>query len=154
MGNNIQLTGIAHDNVNYNPYFDFDLSKNHNYTFEERVLYYHYDYYTTDIRPFFIIRKRDLTNDDRYYIHSIIDNYYKKKQFTFSPTDHVRETEYMDRVDVISFPHIDEVIEEVNKPKKKKKRKDIVSSESSEEEFFKKTKKEKFRMTMVLFRFI
>ena len=60
----------------------------------------------------------------------------------------------MNNVDVISFPHIDEVIEEINKRKKKKKRKDIVSSESSEEEFFKKTKKEKFRMTMVLFRFI
>ena len=134
--------------------FDFDLSKNHNYTFEERVLYYHYDYYTSNIRPFFIINKRDLTNDDRYSIYSIIDNYYKKKQFTFTPNDHVRETEYIDKVDIITFPHIDEVIEEVNLPKKRKKRKDIVSNESSEEDFFKKPKKDKFRMTMILFHFL
>lgn len=154
LGNNVQLTRTAQENINYNPYFDFDLSKNHNYTFEERVLYYHYDYYTSNIRPFFIINKRDLTNDDRYSIYSIIDNYYKKKQFTFTPNDHVRETEYMDKVDIITFPHIDEVIEEVNLPKKRKKRKDIVSNESSEEDFFKKTKKDKFRMTMILFHFL
>lgn len=154
LGNNVQLTGTAQENINYNPYFDFDLSKNHNYTFEERVLYYHYDYYTSNIRPFFIIKKRNLTDDDQYYIHSIIDNYYKKKQFTFTPNDHVRETEYMDRVDIITFPHIDDVIEEVNTPKKKKKRKDIVSDDSSEEDFFKKPKKEKFRMTMILFHFL
>lgn len=154
LGNNIQLTGVAHENINYHPYFDFDLSKNHNYTFEERVLYYHYDYYTTNIRPFFIMKKRDLTNDDRYYIYSIIDNYYKNKQFTFTPNDNVGETDYMDRVDIISFPHIDEMVEETNKEKKKKKRKDIVSTESSEEDIFKRTKKEKFKMTMIIFNFL
>lgn len=154
LGNNIQLSGTGYENTNYYSYYDFDLGKNHNFTFEERVLYYHYNYYTAEMKPFFIIRKQELSEDDEYYIHSVIDHYYKNKNFTFTPDDHVKKTDFKDRIEIISFPHIENVVEEEKKTRKKKKRKDIVSSESSEEDLFRRTKKEKFKMTMVLFTFL
>lgn len=154
--NNIQLEGKGQENINYHPYYDFDLEENHEYIFEEKKLYYHYNVRTSEIKPFFIFYGKELSRDNHYYLFSIMEWYYTKKQFTFHPPDLVEETNFMDNFEVFSYPLYgkDEYVTKKTRKKKKDSSSNDHSNSNSEEMVLKKVSKKKFYFTMILFDFI
>ena len=153
--NNIQLCSQGHNDTNFTPYHDFSVHENVNVLFKDKTLYYHYDKDTSEIKPFFIVYGKSLSDDNWNYIFSVMDWYYKKKVFTFYPEDHVNDTEFRNHFKIYSFPKDEDVNEPVKLRKRRKKKNLNESEDNSESEEFKvQAPKRRLHFTMILFDFL
>lgn len=161
--NDIQLSSKGELNVNYNPYYDFDVNQNTDFVFEAQTLYYHYDKENSEIQPFFILNRKNLTDDDFNYILSVIDWYYTEKFFSFHPDRYVNQTDFRTKFRLYSFPKDEtdmNAISFVRHSKKKKsnviEREEISSDDetSQDSEVKIKAPKQRRHFTMILFEFL
>lgn len=161
--NDIQLSSKGELNVNYNPYYDFDVTQNTDFAFEAQTLYYHYDKENSEIQPFFILHRKNLTDDDFNYIVSVMDWYYTEKVFSFHPDRYVHQTNFRNKFRIYSFPK-DETnvntfsnLRHVKKKKTNGIRREEFSSDdetSQDSEVKIKAPKRRRHFTMVLFEFL